>query len=117
MAKNNLTRAVPLRHRRALTRLCFYALAFSTLLSSQGTDAHLWTTYFNRVPRGPLYSSLPGRIPTAKSFIQIRPFSRKFWSPGDFGLLPDISYFTGFSVVSRIGGTSVISTRLRGCRV
>jgi hypothetical protein len=28
-----------------MTGLCSYALAFSTLLSSQGTDAHLWFAF------------------------------------------------------------------------
>jgi hypothetical protein len=38
--KNKPVKATPTQGRRPMTGLCSYALAFSTLLSSQETDAH-----------------------------------------------------------------------------
>jgi hypothetical protein len=60
MAKINQSRPRPCTDASQLTRLCSYALAFSTLLSSQETDAHHLPA-FAAHPGQPSHSTL--RLP------------------------------------------------------
>ena len=58
--KNNPVKATPTKRRRPMTGLCSYALAFSTLLSSQETGAH-HPPAFAAHPGQPSHSTL--RLP------------------------------------------------------
>ena len=83
-----------IKHHGALTRLCFYALAFSTLLSSQGTDAH----------HGPALAVLPGKpfdFTRSAPSCQARPGYFRFVLA--FGDLPDVFDYTRDSPATRIG--------------
>src|SRR5277367_6910482 len=83
------------------------ALAFSTLLSSQGTDAHLCSAFASL--RG-AFQKLTGPIP----FHQIG-FLLSFPGTGGFREdLPDTPYVTGISRFPRIGGNLVTRMRFTG---
>jgi hypothetical protein len=89
------------------------ALAFSTLLSSQGTDAHLRKAFaflggfvFKAYP---VETQPPNRLSGSIQFLTVTgpgPFSESA-----FGFLPDVLYVTGIPVVSRIGGTPASPAR------